>query len=344
MDNAFPGSGSEEHGAIPPAESHGKLTEHVSDRKVNRRKRITAVNRILTLIIVAVIMFSTGIGTGYMLWGQQKETAADHASHTSQDTSAIAKAINPPEGYDMQVKFEDVGPKLIAAGAINLEPFKQVYQQSGDPLSDADLKILTTGGADSVRITPQNAHFLLNFFWALGLANKNPILDTGPIQQQSKGQIEGFASTGGWSLANKPIKEIFSGAVIIPLNTAQQARLEEVAKAVYRPCCDNPTHFPDCNHGMAMLGLLELMASQNATTDQMFKAAKYANAYWYPQQTMEQAVFFQANMKQDYQNVDARMLLSAQYSSISGFQAVHQYLSQNGYLNQNSQGGNSCGV
>jgi hypothetical protein len=47
----------------------------------------------------------------------------------------------------------------------------------------------------------QTAYFLLNFFWAVGLSNKNPILDSGPIQEYSQGKIENFASTGGWSLA-----------------------------------------------------------------------------------------------------------------------------------------------
>jgi hypothetical protein len=63
----------------------------------------------------------------------------------------------------------------------------------------------------------------------------------------------------------------------------------EVASKVYRPCCGNPTSFPDCNHGMALLGLLELMASQGATVDQMFTAAKQVNAFWLPDQTRELA-------------------------------------------------------
>lgn len=43
----------------------------------------------------------------------------------------------------------------------------------------------------------QNAHFLLNFFWAVGLANKNSILTSRPMVQNSGGQMERFASTRG---------------------------------------------------------------------------------------------------------------------------------------------------
>ncbi|MBE3143517.1 MAG: hypothetical protein IMZ61_06295, partial [Planctomycetes bacterium] len=173
---------------------------------------------------------------------------------------------------------------------------------------------------------------------------KNPLLDSGPIQQASSGQIDGFASTGGWTIGTKPVKELFSSSAILSLSPEQQARVEEVAKAVYRPCCDNPTHFPDCNHGMAMLGLLELMASQNATTDEMFLAAKYANAFWFPQQTLEQAIFFKATQKVDYANIDAKLIVGQQYSSISGFQNMHQWLAKNGLLEQTPKSGNNCGV
>ncbi len=206
------------------------------------------------------------------------------------------------------------------------------------------MAILKDGSDSQVVFTSQTAYFLLNYFWAVGLSNKNPILDSGLIQQYSQGKVDSFASTGGWSLAKKPLAAIYSALPLIQLNADQQKNLEEAALDVYRPCCDNPTSFPDCNHGMAMLGLLELMASQNATVDQMLETAKHANAYWYPNQTMEQAVFFKAAMKTDYKDVDARLILSAKYSSGSGFQALHQYLGQNNLLPQSPNSGGSCGV
>jgi hypothetical protein len=43
---------------------------------------------------------------------------------------------------------------------------------------------------------------------------------------------------------------------------------------------------------MAMLGLLQLMASQ----DEMFETAKYFNAFWYPSQTFEIATFYKEAM------------------------------------------------
>jgi hypothetical protein len=39
-----------------------------------------------------------------------------------------------------------------------------------------------------------------------------------------------------------------------------------------------------------MRELLELMASQDPATDRMFEVAKYINAFWFPQQTLEIAI------------------------------------------------------
>ena len=61
---------------------------------------------------------------------------------------------------------------------------------------------------------------------------------------------------------------------------------------------------------MAMLGILELMASQGASADEMFAAAKYINAYWFPQQTLETALYLQVNEGVDYDKADARLVVS----------------------------------
>src|SRR5487761_342568 len=41
----------------------------------------------------------------------------------------------------------------------------------------------------------------------------------------------------------------------------EQAMVLDLATHTFRPCCDNSTFFQDCNHGSALLGLLELAAS-----------------------------------------------------------------------------------
>jgi len=319
---------------------------------VTPRRSATRKRNVLRRAIVAMLAFSLGFGSGYLVWGRRQPAAtgaqpADSAGAKPSveiDLAALSRQVNPPEGFSVPATFGDLGPRLLAAGAIDLERFKQVYEQAGQPLTEAQLAILTQGSGESIVINGENADFLLNFFWAAGLTNQNRILTEGQMMQGGPAQIGNFASTAGWTIGRKSPTELYASTPLIALTTEQQIRLEEVAANVYRPCCDNPTHFPDCNHGMAMLGLLELMASQGATTDDMLATAKYANAFWYPQQTLEQAVFFKAARGLNFDQVEPREIVGARYSSASGFQAVHKLLADNGMLKPSAGGGGSCGV
>ncbi len=257
---------------------------------------------------------------------------------------ALLDQINPPQGVALPVTFGSLGPNLLAAGAIDLERFVQSYRQGGRPLTDAQTAILTSGSRDPVLFNRENSHFLLNFFWAVGLVNDNPLLTQGALLAQGREQAGRFASTGGWTLGAKPAVELLASARLLTLTAEQQARLEEAAAAVYRPCCNNPTSFPDCNHGMAMLGLLELMASQNATLDEMFEAARYANAFWFPQQMLEVAIMIHIMQNVDFAQAGARLVVSREYFSAAGYQAVHRWLEANNLLPTAPNSGGSCGV
>ena len=318
-----------------------QIPEEVPDFNPTHHRRRNLALKSLVLLFV----FGIGLGSGYLMGRKttQQESATDVA--TSEDNSmALMHQINPPEGYKIPAVFGDIGPQLVAAGAINMPLFIDLYQQQNKPLTDEQMSILTKETALNVEINPVNAYFLLNFFWALGLTNQNPILTEGPMMSGGIEKVGGFASTGGWTIGTKEPNELFASRKIVTLTDEQQARLLEVASEVYRPCCNNPTHFPDCNHGMAMLGLLELMAAQNASSNEMFETAKYVTAFWYPQQMLEVAMVFKATQNVDFVEANARQVVSSQYSSGSGFQAVHQWLVSNGLLQQAPSSSGSCGV
>ncbi len=159
-----------------------------------------------------------------------------------------------------------------------------------------------------------------------------------------EGDVGRYASTGGWTLGSKPAIELYSSAPLVQLTAEQQARLEEVADMVYRPCCDNPTGFPDCNHGMAMLGVLEILASQDITKEEMLDAAKMITAFWFPQQALEVAVFFKATEGTDFDEVKPSLTVGPEIFSGSGFRMLHTWLGENGLLEQAPGEGSSCGV
>jgi len=295
------------------------------------------------LFLLAV--FVAGLGSGYLMG--KRSMGAEFLSVDSRPENkgmAMIHQINPPKGYTIPAIFGTVGPRILAAGAIDLDKFVQIYKQAGKPLTEEQMTILTQGIDSKVVINEDNAYFLLNFFWAFGLTNWNLALTEGPMMENGKDQIGSFASTGGWTIGTKSPAQLYASMLIVSLTDEQQTRLMDVATAVYRPCCDNPTHYPDCNHGMAMLGLLELMASQDATADEMFAAAKYVTAFWYPQQMLEVATLFKATQNVDFARADARQVVSSKYSSGTGFQAVHQWLASNGLLEQGPNSGGSCGV
>ncbi len=307
-----------------------------------------------SLVVISLLL---GIFTGYIASGRkplgtvradkvQPIVAASDSSNANGnklDLAALMKQVNPPDGFKLPVRYGDLGPRLIESSAINYDAFSSVYQQAGDPLTQSQVEILKRGSDDQIIITEANAHFLLNFFWAVGLVNENPILTKGAITQYGKGQIDSFASTGGWTLGTKSVKDLFASTELISLTPEQQARLEEVSSAVYRPCCDNPTIFPDCNHGMAMLGLLELMASQNVSIDEMFTAAKYVNAYWFPQQALETAMYLKSNRNIDFAQADPRTVTGKDFFSATGAGRVHVSLQSEGLLPKTPNGGGSCG-
>ena len=158
------------------------------------------------------------------------------------------------------------------------------------------------------------------------------------MSDKKYGGAGGFASTGGWTLARGDAMSHYSKHRFIVLTPEQQTLVEKVSKGIYRPCCGNSTYFPDCNHGMAMLGLLELMASQGVSEDEMYKSALVVNSYWFPDTYITIAKFLKSQGK-NWESVDPKEILGFDYSSGAGFQKVKSKVENTGF-----KGGGSCGV
>jgi len=275
---------------------------------------------------------------------RNQNLAASVSGNLKTDSSDILESINPLNGFTVNAVYGNLGPQLLAAGAIDFEKMKSLYEKGGWPLTEDQIKILTEGSDKKIKITPENSYFLLNFFWALGLANKNIILDEGSMTKYGQDQIGNFASTGGWTLGTKKSTELYSKFEIIKLNSNQQAILEDFANNSYRPCCSNPVAFPDCNHGMAALALGELMASQGASVDEIFEAYKYFNSFWFPQTYFDVATYFKAAEGKSWNEVDNRVVAGKDFSTPQGWQRVRQWLSDNNLIEKAPSGGGGCGV
>ncbi len=219
----------------------------------------------------------------------------------------------------LPIVWGDIGKQLVDTGVIDADRFALLYANRGG-LSEEDKRMLS-GENGAIVITEENSGVLLNLFWALGLGNKNRILESGPMADPRYGGAGGFASTGGWTLARGNSMEHYSRHEFVVLTEPQQELVERVSKNIYRPCCDNSTYFPDCNHGMAMLGFLELMASQGKSEEEMYRSALTLNRYWFPD-TYEAIGTYLSNRGVQMESADPKVLLGADFSSGSGYQRI----------------------
>jgi hypothetical protein len=259
---------------------------------------------------------------------------------TTQDVNLadLQSKVVPADGVVLPITWGDLGKKMIADGVIDEEKFRGLFKSG---LEEQDEAMLVGSWNEPVVMNSKNSRFLLDVLWAFGLANKNPILTQGEMTSEKYGgDASKFASTGGWSISKGKAMDHYSKYSYIALTGQQQALVEKVSKGIYRPCCGNSTYFPDCNHGMAMLGLLEIMAAQGATEQEMYQASLKANSYWFPQTYIDLATYFK-EQGQSWDQVDPKLVLSAAYSSGQGYQQTRDKIQS---LPAVQKGGGSCGA
>lgn len=239
-------------------------------------------------------------------------------------------------GRNFSVPLSIVFSALIVAVAFVYRVGLSEPDGRGVPgLGELKMQMVRAGVIDEAKFG--TASTTLNLLWALGLSNKNRILEEGPMTDSRYGGAGGFASTGGWTISKGNAMNHYSMHNFIGLTPEQQALVERASKNVYRPCCDNSAYFPDCNHGMAMLGLLEFLASRGASETEMYNEALKANSLWFPDMYGNIGTYL-SQKGTDIRSVSAEKILSAEFSSASGYQAVIAA------LGPDRNKGLSCGV
>ncbi|MFA6392674.1 MAG: hypothetical protein WCW54_01110 [Candidatus Paceibacterota bacterium] len=288
-------------------------------------------------ILPGSILLAAIIIGGSLVYATNKGTPSSTKEEVQ--VSALEQKVIPAKGVTLNVKWGDLGVKLTESGAIDADKFKALYKDRGQ-LTDEDKRLLEGIGNGKIKITNENSGYLLNLFWALGLANKNEILEKGEMMDPKYGGAGNFASTGGWTIAKGGAMDHYSKHVFFNLTPEQQALVDKVSRGIYRPCCGNSVHFPDCNHGMAMLGLLELMASQGASEQEMWSTALTVNSYWFPDTYVTIATYMKSKGV-EWKNINAQEILGADYSSSQGFANIKTQVTQ---PESTQQKGGGCDV
>ena len=292
-------------------------------------------------ILSASILISSIILGGALIYtlGPRNATGLNATGQEQTPQSVLEGKVLPAKGVILPVAWGDLGSKLVDAGVIDADKFKSIYEQRGQ-FTEEYRKLLLDQDNGKIKITKENSGYILNLFWALGLANKNEILEKGEMADPQYGGAGGFASTGGWTIAKGGAMEHYSKHVFFNLTPEQQALVDKVSRGIYRPCCGNSVHFPDCNHGMAMLGLLELMASQGASEQDIWDTALTVNSYWFPDTYLTIATYMKGKGV-EWKDVSPQEMLSAQYSSSRGYANIASQVTQ---PNSQSVGGSGCGL
>jgi len=233
-----------------------------------------------------------------------------------------------------KIVWENSAADLIENGTIDGQKFFQLYKNRGIVLNQS---IFQKESTTPIIFSVKNSSETLNTLWALGLAQESPILSQGPMMDPRYGGADRFASTGGWTLSVGSAMNHYGKHSMLSVTSEQQEQVLRVAQHIYRPCCDNPTSFPDCNHGMAMLGLLEILAKSGVTDQQMYDAALAANVSWFPDNYATIGMYLQSH-PQEAAQLTSKDILGAQFSSSSGFAQIAQQ------VQDKPQGGSYCGA
>lgn len=287
-----------------------------SVRRWNKHRLLLAL--LIAVVIGAAILFSVhnlNLSTGNATNNTIKNAAQNGAIVSNQTstnkTATLLAGLFPRQGFKTQISLGNIVPELVASGAINLTKVSQLYNGN---LTQWQQNLLTKPSTSNLTLNASDANFYLLVFWAFGISNKNPVLDN--FSKQTN--VSDLASVGGWTLGtNNNAMAYFDNLSIVNLTPAQQAEVQYVAMHTYRPCCNNPTGFPDCNHGAALLALIEIGASQGLNESQLYSLALEAQTLWFPSYYAATAVELQAHNISYWNN--SQTVLGRNYSSISGW-------------------------
>lgn len=253
----------------------------------------------------------------------------------------IKKAVFPDK-LDLGFSFGDMIVKMVDQGAIDKEKFLKIYESRGG-LKPEEQSLLEASSTNSIIVTEQNAGLILNLLWPLGISNRTNVLSEGPMGTEYKKDVGNFASTGGWTVGTKKGGELYNSLPLLPLTKEQEGVVTEIAQNIYRPCCGNSTYFPDCNHGAAMLGFIELAVSSGMPKEEIYKKALVLNSYWFPTTYADLYVYFTRKRGVTWEKVDAKEVLGENFSGGRGYAVVSKELQEEGLLPK-IQGGGGCGV
>ena len=259
---------------------------------------------------------------------------------------AVRKTLEeavPAAGVRLPFSFGAAIKHLVSAGAIDPARLLAFYGKHRQP-AGWFANLLEAPSSRDIRFSRATAPHLLDLLWPLGLSNKAAFNDHSPLQGR---YLRSYASTGGWTLGRAGNGSAYFNQVdALPLTPPQQAVALEVGRSTFRPCCNNSTFFQDCNHGSALLGLIELAAFHGFSAAEIYRFALTANAYWFPAQYLLAAVYFLVFEGRSWEEIPPELILGRRFSTLRGWEknVGVPLRSANLWPRSGGPGGSRCGI
>lgn len=243
------------------------------------------------------------LGLGGFFLGTRFESLIKPKTETEK-FQEISSQVLPESGFNLPISWGILPDKLTSLGVIDKSKFPAVDNMNGD-----------------IVINSKNSQDVVTMLWAIGLAQKSIVYDIGPMGTDYKKDAGSFASTGGWTLSKGRAMDYLNKYDLISLSSDQQNRVAEITKNIYRPCCDNSTWFPDCNHGMAALAAVEMMVKKDLPDEQIYKNMLKLNSFFFPDSYLTIALYFD-KQGTPWDRVNAKEALGKDFSSATGAQRL----------------------
>ncbi len=327
-------------------EANKKTEDKVQVRNNFKAKFKNVMKKSIPLSMVLLITFNTTFAAAiiqYYFYNAQIDDLIAYIENPDAQSEEQAERLKadllPEEGIVLPVKWNDLGAKLVSIGVIDEEKFAQLFRAG--PLSSKtnEYGAILAGDYDgNIILTPENSRFVLNTLWALGLAQRSDAL---VAMVEEYPEVENLAAIGGWSIGKSDAMDYYGKFDLLDLSPEQQSLVTKIAQNIFRPCCNNHTAFADCNHGMAMLGLVELMVSEGYSEKEIYDTVLAVNTIWFPDTYLTIAKFMENERDLAWTSVNSKEVLGRQFSSGSGYKAV---LAQVNPVPSSGGGGGGCGV
>ncbi len=281
----------------------------------------TFTKKIIALIFIAVIIFGYQLTT---IFGGSTQTNFNESKNIlitndgqKININEIVESVTPKNGFNTDVKWNGVVSKMVKTGALDPAKLESILAKRYGQQMKPEWRAILAGENTNLSINNDNAVFMMYILWTLAKSNNNQILFNSPFVKYFKNYNIGMGKSG------------YGNMQLLSLTTEQQKKAKEVAENASRPCCNNTTAQPDCSHGYSALGLVELMASQNFTKQEMFNTFVKFNSFWFPETYIKNALYFKITEGKNWSDVNKELIAGKEYSSLGGSYKIKNYLKNN---------------